>query len=792
MDAREFINQWVSPFLTGPEVEALLGTIADEIARGEQLSVDVNDQLSISTAVGPYLDKRLAELDIKRPSEIGISDEAFRSIGITVNASKQLASTVHDLLEIFYGPSTVRAWAQSGKPEPYALEDGMTLTFMLDDNTEHLVTFPADEFVNIQAATAEEVSGFITRALRDAGHQQALSLAFTDPDTQEDYVRIFGLSKGPFSFVQVTGGEAQNVMEFPEIRDTQLTVENTVWQVTRNYGQTLRFRWDGGNAPKLGEVLAGDRVLIYGQQFQALGLGGTFTVTAVRPPKPAVSYDSGWFEITNDLFTTLLSSQPNVAPPPNSPGFNYSLSATQGAFDDMKFFLPLRRAPYSEKRFTAGFEPEDKLLRIYLPAVTQVVERNLVGGAYLHSLYPSTDFDGSYGSATDPSAQLQIINEYVIRYPQERLDNYGTGGTLTLPGPVVVEVEQAWRENGYAYVRTVTPHGITGYESWTTAVDYSVGDEAVQAGIRYRATQASGPGNGGARQPILYPLFWEQVGPAITYSDVVVGLVVENVRADDPNKPYPGPYLADLTTTFNMGSQITKLREPVLKGQSKRSLTVLGELPNSPGKLVIDLSQETEEQPVTYIAVQPHGAPAAIDILSISQNGFRVVVTTDGPHGVVPGDQVVVAGTSMDDTYVVDEAPSPNVWVATSTISQVDYDTGGTSTLVDPGPISTLVLDPAYIFKKNHAIGADATLLNSATTFVPSPDGSDYSNYITSTPEAREYCRDVVEAILALGIRLEVIVIYPSGEGLGNYGYPDNEEAVPHSEIVEVYGVDNG
>ena len=57
MDKKAWLRQFISSFIDGPNVDALLASLADEAERMEQLSIAVNDSLTISTSSGIYLDK---------------------------------------------------------------------------------------------------------------------------------------------------------------------------------------------------------------------------------------------------------------------------------------------------------------------------------------------------------------------------------------------------------------------------------------------------------------------------------------------------------------------------------------------------------------------------------------------------------------------------------------------------------------------------------------------------------------------------------------------------------------
>jgi len=93
----------------------------------------------------------------------------------------------------------------------------------------------------------------------------------------------------------------------------------------------------------------------------------------------------------------------------------------------------------------------------------------------------------------------------------------------------------------------------------------------------------------------------------------------------------------------------------------------------------------------------------------------------------------------------------------------------------------TLFIDPGYRFQKSHPVGEDVSMLHEDTPFVPAADGTDHQFYITDVVSGREYAQELIELVVATGMNLVFIILYPGDEGLGKWG-TDN------SEKVEVWG----
>lgn len=737
-------RQYISQYVGGVNADALINTFADEAQRREQLSIAVTNQLTISTASGIYLQKLLAQKGITIPGDVGMSDDAFSKMGIQVNAIKQIPFIVNSVLETFYGPQATRANTISGQAEPYFFNPGDDLIVSVDNGKQYTITVQPSNFQNIQAATAAEVSTVITQFFASL-NLNAYAQVYNDVNTALNYVQIFGGAVGPYSFLQIVGGAMQNEMEFPIIRNTSLLVNDTVWEITRPETSTYRFRWVSGSRPLLENVFIGDSVMIYGSGFGNLGIRGTFPITNLRPAEAGISLTAGWFETTIPGLTILYSSPRNQVPPINTPPIFYSYTVAQTSYYDLDFFLPNNNTAGSQIRYALGWEPDQALLKVYMPATTEVVQRGLIGAWHVHELYPATSLNRLYGSLTNQAEQIQITSQYSFTVPMIGFDNFATGGTISYGiGPTVVDVDYVRRENNTLEVFTVTPHGLTG-----TADAYG----------RVLSTE-------------------------------IVTLTVGNQPADDPINTFLGSYVVDPTANYTLTSTQLTLNEDIIQGQNPGTLFAEGVLPAAGGILMFDLGYENQEGPVPYIASQTAGQAAAVDINTISQNGFTVTVTLDGPSGAVPGSQVVIAGTAnFNGLHTVATVPSPTTYTYQAGASGVHFEAVGSSTLVPTGNTSTIVLDPAYLFKQPHTVGANITLLSAATAYTPAVNGSDYSDYVTGIAEATAYAQSIIELITALGINLEIIIVYPDDIGLGNAGDGTLPTSSPKSDAVEIWGV---
>lgn len=290
-DLRKFLNRRLrGRFITGL-LESL--AVGDDLNRQNILAVKEN--LFITTASGIFLDKLLARIGVTRPAGVGIDDAVLRDIAIKQTNNKLVSNIFLDILEVFYGADAVRANTISGLPENYILADGMSLVIRVDTFEKPLiVTFKQEDFNNISLATAQEVANVISNASFSQGYKLTASAEFNSDDGLY-YVRLLSGTKGPKSSVTVIGGEAQNILKFPEEKQAQSKIGT---QFTTSFnGPYIRYTWTAGPDPEINFLDSGDYVNIFGSGYLDSNKG-YFEIQNVQ----GGSVGSAYFEILNPLF----------------------------------------------------------------------------------------------------------------------------------------------------------------------------------------------------------------------------------------------------------------------------------------------------------------------------------------------------------------------------------------------------------------------------------------------------------------------------------------------------------
>lgn len=383
------LRSYLNKAIRGKNTDAILKSVASGPTHLIENVEAVNDSLYIVSAKEKYLDQRLGDKGVIRPSEVGLSDEVFREIGIEITNRKQVRDLIHQLLRVLYGEVFTRATSISGEGENFKLKDGDNLIISFDGTDSVEISFSEEQFSDIENATAQEVADAITKLLRKIGANGA---AFSQEDDSNSKVVLISTSDGPSSSVRVLGGSAQNVLKFDEIRDTSNDL-STMWEFSQRDGGIMRLTWVGGANPSLGKIKIGDYVNIYGDNFSQEEVNGqiqktnrgTFTIIA----KQGGAIGESYFEIENPI----------------------GIEETKQQLDSeaVLFFNPKLKTLVSNTRYAAAFQTSARTLEVFLPATTKIVRRNRAGAAHIYESGPSNE--GQEGPYLYDTEQGFVIGE---------------------------------------------------------------------------------------------------------------------------------------------------------------------------------------------------------------------------------------------------------------------------------------------------------------------------------------------------------------------------------------------
>lgn len=206
---RKFINP---AFREKPGFEAVI----DSLEAGRVLLDDIAQkafrQAFISTASGKYLTTRAADNGISKPTALGLTDEVYRDLVITVLNRKLSKNAYLELLEVIYGADSTHANITSSRAEPYQLFDKASLDFVVDGVAIPIV-FDWTDFYNASVGTAQEVCQALNARFERLG-SKAFAVPFYDRIADKTYVRVYSGSMGLESSISINGGTAQPMFHF--------------------------------------------------------------------------------------------------------------------------------------------------------------------------------------------------------------------------------------------------------------------------------------------------------------------------------------------------------------------------------------------------------------------------------------------------------------------------------------------------------------------------------------------------------------------------------------------------
>ncbi len=579
---RAFLNKNIR----GTNTDSLLKSLAHGPVHLIDNVEAVNDSLYIVSAKDKYLDQRLGDKGVTRPSEVGLSDEVFREIGIEITNRKQVRDLVHQLLRILYGDIFTRATSSaSDESENFSLSDGDNLLLSFDGQAPIELIFSASQFSNINSATAQEVADAITKSIRKLGVSGA---AFVVEDGSDFRVTLISPTDGPSSSVQVLGGSAQNALKFDEIRPTGGDA-TTQWTLTQETGGNIRATWSGGADPSLGRVRVGDYTTIYGTAFDLVNRG-SFSIVKVQGGTVNNAYIE--YENPNGISTGTctggLGGETNPTTCDTNGGTWNVGGIAQGTAEAILFFNPKVRTLISNDRYAAAFQTSPRTLEIFMPATTKVVRRNRDGAAHIHSqiteeVQLTLPASGSILSGHSFKISSYTDNFYVW-YNKD-----GAGGNPSLPGIKQIEVPITGGDDNLTVCSKTSD--ILNSISYFTSIDNGDGTINVISNEGGDSTDTSNVDMGGSFN---------------------INIITQGT-AEASETGQEGPYIYDTTVGYTIGDQEAVTTE-ILNISSDSILFVddSSDFPDSDGKLIIGFGTSHQEGPVPYIST-PSGTTLRIN-----------------------------------------------------------------------------------------------------------------------------------------------------------------------------------
>ena len=364
-DPEKIIRKHLNPALHGPNWDALIKALSTGDDKNWENARLAFDQLYLSTASGSYLERRASDQGVRKPVNVGIPDDLFRQLAIKTTAKKVVHEAIREILEIYYGQDSLRAFVECTVDENYNLTGSPTLTWILDEKEEFSHTFVSTEFGSVAAAKAQEVAYALTKAMRDLG-SKGFAISYRSPVTGLNRVRIYSGSLGLGSFARVTGGNAQNILKFPtEIitySGTITTGSAYTWvysQPDQNTTRASLTKTGAGILMDISSVHEGDYVIIGDDAL--IGTTGTFEIKAV----------------------SLSWTGPNLTQTFDIEKIAFTGSATMASNSAYRFYRPTKNSiAAAAGRTVVVAQTQPGIVDISIPATTQAVVRGPKHAAY--------------------------------------------------------------------------------------------------------------------------------------------------------------------------------------------------------------------------------------------------------------------------------------------------------------------------------------------------------------------------------------------------------------------------
>ena len=164
------------------------------------------DQYSISSASGDFLTTRASDRGIQKPAKLGISDDDFRKLAITVANNKLTQDSMLSVLEIMYGKDSVRGYVESSFPGPYEIFDKASLELLIDGNQKFTFIANWGDYKNPLSIDVFE----IVTALNFAFDKNGIK---AQAEANQGKLRIYSKTKGLRSSISITGGTLQPYLQ---------------------------------------------------------------------------------------------------------------------------------------------------------------------------------------------------------------------------------------------------------------------------------------------------------------------------------------------------------------------------------------------------------------------------------------------------------------------------------------------------------------------------------------------------------------------------------------------------
>lgn len=778
---------------------AIYKAIDNESQNFENLTLEAFRQLFLTTASGKYLIRLGAQEGFTVPQQSGLGVDAFREIvPAVVSYPKQISNTIIRLMSIFYDKSLVSPSFISTLSEPFSFQDKDVLKIRTDKGDLSIGIY-AGQVSDLNNVKATEYAGIINAAQSDVFADTSF-----ERENSKTYVRLTSKTYGGGAFIQIIGGTAQNSLKFPSIANT-LNTAGTVWNVEKKnsvlWTDITKFTWDGtGVNPKVYLVNVGDFVTFRGLAAPFDVFNGTYTVEEV-------GYD--YFIIRNERFQ--IGSASLVEPANNTIVFTQDKRSTiiqnkeyciSNEASESEYSLFVSAVPSVVKRklkggaFLHGWQApvmdftRDSILlkRKTMESLPKADNQFVLGTDRVRPDYKKLYYHTIGASEVGLNAlfTVDVSSDNISVLPYTVITSFNK------TNPIYGEIQSAELKASFGY-RHGLLHGwgFTIADVDTTGILNSalinkeqyckkvLNDYEVVFELGYGKTNFTGIDWAG--DPDVYqatPAYQQEYDFYLLFPDTIS----KTAAGFEDNMTFTISFDAGnlIVGKESIGSALSSKKCAVVMQDDLRVYFLSGVGTGTNGKVLNTVSgkrsgwfggslgtQFMDKTSVNNLRVLSNMICTFQETSTSSNSGYTGPYVYD-TQGTIT--RFVVGNIiSSLQTHVTkgDNLLSVNV-ASTSAFplsGNVIFDYGTDS---QEGPIGfinvatgQIILDPSYVFQKEHLVGAQVQIVRSLVAPALHIDGRERPLYITGTTAARDFFFTLVRQIVAAGVFVNTEVNYP-------------------------------
>lgn len=754
------------PDIYNPKNNRFVGALIKAWAQEDELIstevVNTNEQLFVATAVNRYLTNLGLNVDVPRPLYVALEDVYYRDLIYAMSyAPKQVRKTMYDVLDVFWGPTYSRANVNSNNAQNYNFggDFGLTgtLTFSKNGNTVTGVgtLFTTELAVGNYIKITGQANSAFTKVINIINNTtlviQDKFLNDTISTTARGYVakilnvRIdndaqVNLDVIPKYISNLLSATAQEVSNALNGNDSKATASEIRKDLTTNRYVNLRTNTTGsfGQIQVIGGTA--NAILNFPTNLNTIDtLQFNTVIYEINPREIVIKLPRLVAKLRRSLKGSIHLNTPvigNIFSIDNvgkSMVQNLSKTVSSNELANQKFGLDIAESVVQshgagQNVLTVNFKPESDL-SVFPRGVSKYSFDFFIGSGNISHNYTKYLNLGFYTHTGVPLEIVNSINYQALSNTQADISvSFSASGRIVFVNPDYLHTQVA-----SANVWNVT-HNLNVFFPVVTCY---------QGSDFYFATDGGG-------SSLL------QITSANTLQLLIIAPDTGHIAVLKPTavftQPSPGRYFIvehnlnteDIVFNFYQGNSvfipayyriIDRNRIEVDLGFSGAGTRVaVAKTPVSDGRYMNPnyLNSFIYNPKANFYPSKKRTVLKS----SITANANPVIITVDDASDI-PNERgylVFDFGRSNEET-LVPYIGRPNN--------------------------STLILDSAYTFLRDHNPNEMINYIPEAKGYDPRDDGSDYAAYITGTKKAMEVVQDLITRLKAVGVVLRWVIKYP-------------------------------